>query len=65
MTLAALALAVTVLAAFVLTETRAAQPITPLRLFADGQRFGVLRGPAAAGGRHVRDVLLRSPSTCS
>jgi EmrB/QacA subfamily drug resistance transporter len=37
-TLAALALAVTGLAAFVLTETRAAQPVTPLRLFADGQR---------------------------
>jgi len=38
MTLAALALAVAGLAAFVLTETRAAQPVTPLRLFADGQR---------------------------
>jgi EmrB/QacA subfamily drug resistance transporter len=38
MTLTALALAVTGLAAFVLTETRAAQPVTPLRLFADGQR---------------------------
>jgi EmrB/QacA subfamily drug resistance transporter len=36
--LAALALAVAGLAAFVLTETRAAQPVTPLRLFADGQR---------------------------
>src|SRR6266516_4309805 len=38
MTLAALALAVAGLAAFVLTETRAAQPVTPLRLFADSQR---------------------------
>ena len=38
MTLAALALAVAGLAAFVLTETRAAQPVTPLRLFADHQR---------------------------
>jgi predicted MFS family arabinose efflux permease len=38
MTLAALALAVAGLAAFALTETRAAQPVTPLRLFADGQR---------------------------
>jgi MFS family permease len=38
-------------------ETRAAQPVTPLRLFADGQR-PVLRRPAAAGGRLVRDVLL-------
>jgi EmrB/QacA subfamily drug resistance transporter len=37
-TLAALAVAVAGLAAFVLTETRAAQPVTPLRLFADGQR---------------------------
>ena len=37
-TLAALALAGTGLAAFALTETRAAQPVTPLRLFADGQR---------------------------
>jgi len=38
MTLAALALAVAGLAAFGLTETRAAQPVTPLRLFADSQR---------------------------
>jgi predicted MFS family arabinose efflux permease len=38
MTLAALALALAGLAAFALTETRAAQPVTPLRLFADGQR---------------------------
>jgi EmrB/QacA subfamily drug resistance transporter len=37
-TLAALALAGTALAAFVLTEARAAQPVTPLRLFGDGQR---------------------------
>jgi predicted MFS family arabinose efflux permease len=37
-TLAALALAVAGLAAFALTETRAAQPVTPLRLFADSQR---------------------------
>jgi EmrB/QacA subfamily drug resistance transporter len=37
-TLAALALAGVGLAAFALTETRAAQPVTPLRLFADGQR---------------------------
>ena len=37
-TLAALALAGIGLAAFALTETRAAQPVTPLRLFADGQR---------------------------
>jgi EmrB/QacA subfamily drug resistance transporter len=38
LTLAALALAAAALAAFVRTETRAAQPVTPLRLFADGQR---------------------------
>src|SRR5262249_45741086 len=38
MTLAALAVAVAALAAFVLTETHATQPVTPLRLFADGQR---------------------------
>jgi EmrB/QacA subfamily drug resistance transporter len=37
-TLAALAVAVAGLAAFVLTEARAAQPVTPLRLFADRQR---------------------------
>jgi len=37
-TLAALALAAAGLAGFVLIETRAAQPVTPLRLFADGQR---------------------------
>jgi EmrB/QacA subfamily drug resistance transporter len=38
MTLAALVLAGVALAAFVLTEARAAQPVTPLRLFTDGQR---------------------------
>jgi hypothetical protein len=38
MTLAALALAGVALAAFVRTEARAAQPVTPLRLFTDGQR---------------------------
>jgi EmrB/QacA subfamily drug resistance transporter len=38
LTLAALALAVAGLGAFALTETRAAQPVTPLRLFADSQR---------------------------
>jgi EmrB/QacA subfamily drug resistance transporter len=38
LTLAALALAVAALAAFVRTEARAAQPVTPLRLFTDGQR---------------------------
>jgi len=38
MTLAALALAVVGLAAFALIETRATQPVTPLRLFADSQR---------------------------
>jgi EmrB/QacA subfamily drug resistance transporter len=37
-TLAALVLAGIGLAAFALTETRAPQPVTPLRLFADGQR---------------------------
>jgi len=37
-TLAALAVAAAGLTGFVLTETRAAQPVTPLRLFADGQR---------------------------
>jgi predicted MFS family arabinose efflux permease len=37
-TLAALALAGVGLTAFVLTEARATQPVTPLRLFADGQR---------------------------
>jgi EmrB/QacA subfamily drug resistance transporter len=38
LTLAALALAVAALAAFARIEARAAQPVTPLRLFADGQR---------------------------
>jgi EmrB/QacA subfamily drug resistance transporter len=37
-TLAALALAAAGLAGFALTEARATQPVTPLRLFADGQR---------------------------
>ena len=37
-TLAALALAAAALAAFIRTETRVAQPVTPLRLFTDGQR---------------------------
>jgi predicted MFS family arabinose efflux permease len=37
-TLAALALAVVALATFARIEARAAQPVTPLRLFADGQR---------------------------
>jgi EmrB/QacA subfamily drug resistance transporter len=37
-TVAALVIAVVALTAFLLTETRAAQPVTPLRLFADGQR---------------------------
>ena len=36
----AFALAVVLLAAFLLTETRARQPITPLRLFADASRSG-------------------------
>ncbi len=38
--LAAFAVAAVLLAAFLLTETRAAQPITPLRLFADASRSG-------------------------
>jgi EmrB/QacA subfamily drug resistance transporter len=38
--LAAFALAAVLLAAFLLTETRASQPITPLRLFADRTRSG-------------------------
>ena len=38
--IAAFALAAVLLAAFVLTETRAPQPITPLRLFADRGRSG-------------------------
>jgi len=38
--LAAFAVAAVLLAAFLLTETRAAQPITPLRLFADSSRSG-------------------------
>jgi EmrB/QacA subfamily drug resistance transporter len=38
--LAALAVAAVLLAAFLLTETRASQPITPLRLFADSSRSG-------------------------
>jgi EmrB/QacA subfamily drug resistance transporter len=38
LTLAALAVAAVTLAAFVLTEARARQPVTPLRLFADHQR---------------------------
>ena len=37
-TLTALALAGAALTAFIVTEARAAQPVTPLRLFADGQR---------------------------
>ena len=37
---AAFVLAVVLLAAFLLTETRARQPITPLRLFADASRSG-------------------------
>jgi len=38
--LAALAVAAVLLAVFLLTETRAPQPITPLRLFADPSRSG-------------------------
>jgi EmrB/QacA subfamily drug resistance transporter len=38
--LAAFAVAIVLLAAFLLTETRAPQPITPLRLFADASRSG-------------------------
>jgi EmrB/QacA subfamily drug resistance transporter len=37
-TVGALVVAAVAMAAFVLTETRAAQPVTPLRLFADGRR---------------------------
>jgi len=37
-TVAALVVAAVALTAFLLTESRAAQPVTPLRLFADGQR---------------------------
>jgi predicted MFS family arabinose efflux permease len=37
-TVAALVVAAVALAAFLLTEARAAQPVTPLRLFADGPR---------------------------
>jgi EmrB/QacA subfamily drug resistance transporter len=40
--IAAFAVAAVLLAAFLLTETRAAQPITPLRLFTDGTRSGSL-----------------------
>jgi EmrB/QacA subfamily drug resistance transporter len=39
-TVASFVAAVVLLAAFVLTETRAAQPITPLRLFASRERAG-------------------------
>ena len=39
-TLASFAAGITLLAAFVLTETRAEQPITPLHLFADRRRSG-------------------------
>src|SRR3954447_10790158 len=39
-TVAAFAMGVALLVAFVLTELRAAQPITPLHLFADRQRSG-------------------------
>ncbi|HMD91871.1 MAG TPA: MFS transporter [Trebonia sp.] len=38
--LASFGIAIVLLAAFLLTETRAAQPITPLRLFADVSRSG-------------------------
>jgi hypothetical protein len=45
-------------AVFVVTETRARQPITPMRLFADVSRAGLVHRPAAADRGHVRDVLL-------
>ena len=38
--LASFGVAIVLLAAFVVTETRASQPITPLRLFADASRSG-------------------------
>ncbi len=59
--LAALVAAVILLALFLVRESRARQPITPLRLFADRGRAGLLRHPVADRRRHVRDVLLPHP----
>ena len=43
---------------FVVTETRAEQPITPLHLFASRQRSGAYVARVLVVGRHVLDVLL-------
>ena len=61
LTLAAFAVAAVMLSAFLVTESRARQPITPLRLFASPRPVRLLPGPAAAGRGHVRDVLLPDP----
>jgi EmrB/QacA subfamily drug resistance transporter len=73
--LAAFGVAVVLLAAFLLTETRARQPITPLRLFADVSRSGsfVARLLLVAGmfgmfyflTQFVQDVLGFSPLRAS
>ena len=59
--LAAFGAAAVLLTLFVVTETRARQPITPMRLFTDVSRAGLIHRPAAAHRGHVRDVLLPHP----
>ena len=49
------------LVAFVLNETRAPQPITPLRLFADRGRSGSFVARLLLVAGHVRHVLLPHP----
>ena len=62
--LAAFAAAAVLLAAFVLNETRAAQPITPLRLFAERRPLRLVRRAAAARGRACSACSSSSRSSC-
>ena len=60
-TIASFLAAVILLGAFVITEMRAEQPITPLRLFASRERTGAYLGRILVVGGDVLDVLLPHP----
>ena len=59
--LAAFGAAAVVLTLFVITENRARQPITPMRLFTDVSRAGSFIARLLHHRGHVRDVLLPHP----
>ncbi len=63
LTLAAFAVAAVVLTLFVVTETRARQPITPLRLFTDVSR-AARSSPGCCSSRACSGCSSSSPSSC-